>query len=167
MSHYVERNLQYNEEIILQPRLHWSIYIDKYLKISLMVAFFCFLMNIYAYNLSFFKNFFWHTEGIIGFVALMRILYVWARSYSTEMLVTTNRVIYKVGFLNIRTEQLENNRIESIEVQQSFFGTLLNYGDIIFSGTGTSKLAFRRVFAPWQVKEIVEEALYNRTKPNF
>lgn len=167
MSRYVERNLQYNEEIIFKPHLHWSIYIDKYFEISLIVAIFCLIMNIYADTIVFFNGFFGYAVWLISFVALLRILYVWTRSYSTEMLITTNRVIYKVGFLNIRTEQLENNRIESIEVQQSFGGTLLNYGDIIFSGTGTAKLAFKRVFSPWQVKEIVEEALYNNKKADF
>lgn len=162
MSKYIEKNLQYNEEVVLKPRLHWSIYIDKYLKISLVVAIFCLIMNIYAYNMWFFRKFFWQAESFIGTVAFLRILYVWLRNYSTEMLVTTKRVIYKIGFLNILTEQIENNRIESIEVRQSFFGNLLNYGDIIFSGTGTSKLEFRRIFSPWRVKELIEETLNNQ-----
>lgn len=167
MSQYVAKNLQYNENIIFKPRLHWSIYLDKYFKISLIFAIFCLIMNVYAYQIWFFREFFWHSESFIGAVAGLRILYVWIKSYSTEMLVTSSRVIYKTGFFNIRMEQLENNRIESIEVQQSFSGNFLNYGDIIFSGTGTSKLTFERVFAPWQVKEMVEDVLYQQQNKHF
>ena len=163
MDKYLYNNLQYNEEILLEPRLHWSIYIDRYFYFSLVFAGFCLFMNLIALDIPFFQQFFWHAEAFIGAVVLLRIIYVWLHNYSVDMVVTNYRVIYKSGFIDIKTEELENKRIESVEVRQSFVGRLFNYGDILFSGTGTSKLAFRRVFAPWRVKELIAQILQSNS----
>ena len=162
MDRYLMQNLQLNEEVLLEPRLHWSIYLDKYFDMAILFAVFCYLMNGVAEETSFFQRFFWQSEAFIGGIILIRIVYVWCKNRSVEMAVTNYRVIYKIGFLNIRTEELEIRRIEAVEVRQSLLGRLLNYGDILFSGTGTSKVTFYRVFAPWRVKELIEEILrYN------
>jgi uncharacterized membrane protein YdbT with pleckstrin-like domain len=105
--------------------------------------------------------YFRQAEVLIGFAVVLRIIYLWVVCSSVEMAVTNYRVIYKVGFFNIRREELENKRIEGVEVRQSFMGRILNYGDIWFSGTGTSKVAFRRVLAPWRVKSVIEDYLHS------
>ena len=160
MKSNLERNMQINEEVLLEPRIHWSVYMDSYLVLSIIFAVFCFLIRPLVDNMVVFQKFFWHAEAVVGIIVLLRIFYIWLRCYSVEMIVTNHRVILEVGFFNIQHEELDNRRIEGVEVRQSFFGRLLNYGDIWFSGTGTSKVAFRRVFAPWQVKDMIEEILH-------
>ena len=75
------------------------------------------------------------------------------------MVVTNYRVFYKIGLLNVHTEELVNSRIESVSVKQSVMGKILNYGNILFSGTGTSKLVYKKVYAPWWIKSLVEEII--------
>jgi len=116
-------------------------------------------MTIVAEDVTFFQLFFWHSMAFIAGLLLLRILYTWLKNKSIDMAVTNYRVIYKIGFLNIRTEELEVRRIESVEVRQSFLGRLLNYGDILFSGTGTSKVTFYHVYDPWNIKKSIEEIL--------
>lgn len=162
MDRYLMRNLQLKEDVLLEPKLHWSIYIDKYFNLALFFAVFFCLMTVLAEDVTFFRLFFWHSEALIGGLLLLRIIYIWLKNSSVEMAVTNYRVIYKIGILNIRTEELEIRRVESAEVRQSFLGRLLNYGDILFSGTGTSKVTFHHVCDPWRIKKSIEEILrYN------
>lgn len=160
MNKYIERNMQYNEEIVLEPRLHWSVYVDTYFLFSIIFIAFCALMHSMAPNLGVMNKYFRQAEMLIGIAVVIRIIYIWIRCSSVEMAVTNYRVICKVGFFNIKREELENKRIEGVEVMQSLMGRILNYGDIWFSGTGTSKVAFRRVFAPWRVKSVIEDYLH-------
>ena len=108
---------------------------------------------------------------MIGVVLITRLIYLFIRNYSIEMAVTNYRVVFKIGILNIYTEELSNEKIESVSVRQSILGRLLNYGDILFSGTGTSKLIFKKIYAPWWVKaraeDIIRESLANMPRQNL
>lgn len=161
MERYIERNMQIGEEIMLEPRLHWSVYIDVYFFFSIIFIAFCMAIHSMADDFGWMQKYFQQIEVLIGFAVVFRIIYVWARCSSVEMAITNHRVIYKVGVFNIKREELENKRIEGVEVRQTIMGRILNFGDIWFSGTGTSKVAFRKVFAPWRVKGMVEEVLHN------
>ena len=74
---------------------------------------------------------------------------------TTELAITTRRVIAKFGFISRRTVELNINKVESIQVDQSVMGRLLDYGTLIISGAGTPQapipgisnpIAFRRAF---------------------
>lgn len=83
-------------------------------------------------------------------------LYNFLKLYMTEMVITNKRVICRKGIISVRTEELKNNKIESIEIKQSILGRILGYATIWFSGTGTSKVKFEAVDDPWTVKSRVE-----------
>ena len=157
MRSYIQDTLQINEEILLVPKLHWAVYIDAYFQLSLLYILFCHFINPFiTYGLDF-HRFFEMSEKIIGLLIVFRIVYLFIKNYSIEMAVTNYRVVYKIGVLNINTDELVNARIEAVSVQQSIMGRLLNYGDILFSGTGTSKLIFKKVYAPWWIKSQAED----------
>ena len=82
------------------------------------------------------------------------------RLYLTERVMTNKRVVYKEGIISRYTEELKDNRIESIEVKQSIFGRLFDYGDVVFSGIGASKVIFKAVDDPITIKREVDEILY-------
>ena len=75
------------------------------------------------------------------------------------MAVTNKRVICCSGAFRIHTEELKNAKVESVEIKQSLLGNLFGYGDIWFSGTGTSKVVFRGVENPRQLKSQFEEII--------
>ena len=159
MDSYVQNTLQINEEVLIQPKIHWSIYVDIYFSLSILYIVFCGLIHpftILGFNLGYF---FTASQKIIGLIIFFRILYLFVRNFSIEMAVTNYRVVYKIGILNIQTEELSNGKIESVSVRQSIMGRLLNYGDILFSGTGTSKLVFKKVCVPWMVKAAAEDII--------
>ncbi|HPN78225.1 PH domain-containing protein [Dokdonella sp.] len=103
----------------------------------------------------------WHLIGLgiillpafgIGLVFLI-IAYV--RYQSTELAVTTKRVIVKHGFIRRQTVEINLSKVESIQVDQGVLGRMLNFGTLIVAGTGTSHaplagiadpMAFRKAF---------------------
>ena len=137
MSNYIQDTLYIEEEVLITPKLHWAVYIDTYFQLSLLYILSCHFIDPFISHGLDFHRFFELSQKIIGVLVLLRILYLFIRNYSVEMAVTNCRVVYKIGILNIRTEELVNSRIEAVIVNQSVMGRLLNYGDILFSGTGT------------------------------
>ena len=100
--------------------------------------------------------------GLLGLVlipfyglGLLILALVVIRYYTTELAVTNKRVIVKVGWIGRNTIEMNLNKIESMQVNQSVFGRMMNYGSLTINGTGTSHapipgidnpLAFRRAF---------------------
>lgn len=159
MRDYVQNSLQLDEAILMSPKLHWAVYVDAYLQLAVLYILFCHFMTPFIDYSRDARNLFEISERVIGLFVLLRLIWTFIRNMSVEMSITNYRVVYKVGILNVKTEELVNDRIEAVSVHQSILGRILNYGDILFSGTGTSKVVFKKVYAPWWVKSQVEEVI--------
>jgi len=55
---------------------------------------------------------------------------------TTELAVTNKKIIGKTGWLRRISLDIPLNKLESINIDQSFIGRILNYGTIIIRGTG-------------------------------
>lgn len=159
MESYVRNTLQLKEKILIQPKLHWAIYLDTYFQLSILYIVCSELLRPFVLHSLNFTDFFRVSQMFIGFAILARIVYLVIRYYSVEMAVTNYRVVYKIGIINIRSEELTNEKVEAVSVHQTVMGRLLNYGDIIFAGTGTSRLVFTKVYAPWWIKSKIEDII--------
>lgn len=76
----------------------------------------------------------------------------------TELVVTTKRVIVKQGFIRRQTVEINMAKVESIQVNQSIFGRMLNFGTLIIAGTGTSHAPIAGVSAPMDFRKAFIEA---------
>lgn len=107
----------------------------------------------------------WHllVLGLLLLPAFGLGLLVWAVAYvrirSTELAVTTKRLIVKHGFIRRSTMEINIHKVESLQVHQSLLGRMLDYGTLVIAGTGSSHapidgvaepLAFRRAFVQAQ-----------------
>ena len=88
-------------------------------------------------------------------VGLILLIWAYVRFKTTELAITNKRVIAKSGFISRHTIELNINRVESLQVSQSLFGRLFNFGTLIISGGGnpqapingiSNPLAFRKAF---------------------
>ena len=77
----------------------------------------------------------------------------------TEMVVTNKRIVCKTGIISVNTEELKNQRIESVEIKQTLWQSLWGYADIYFTGTGVSYVLFTNIKEARQVKSILEDNL--------
>jgi uncharacterized membrane protein YdbT with pleckstrin-like domain len=72
----------------------------------------------------------------------------WLTYKSADFAVTTSRLILKQGLISRRTLELQLNKVEAVNVDQSLFGRMLGYGTLQVSGTGGTKEVFSIVNHP-------------------
>ena len=65
--------------------------------------------------------------------------------WSDEFVVTSKRVIIKTGIISRKTLEMNLNKIESVNVDQSIMGRLLGYGDVTIIGTGGTRESFPNI----------------------
>ena len=76
----------------------------------------------------------------------------WFRRWTTEIDVTNRRVVWKKGFINRHTVEMNMDKVESVDVNQSIMGRLLDYGDITVNGTGETLETILSVAKPLQLR---------------
>src|SRR5207245_4091183 len=91
------------------------------------------------------------TEGLVllclsaSAVAAIAALYwtvkAWFHRWTTETDVTNLRVVHKTGFIKRRTFEMSLDKVESVDVNQSILGRIMNYGDVTIMGVGAGKAA--------------------------
>ena len=97
--------------------------------------------------------------GVIALLMAIYVLFTFLKLKLTEMACTNRRVIFKSGIVSLKTAEVKVDKIESIQIEQTFWGRILGCGNIIFSGTGTTKVEFFNVSRPWKIKTEIEEVL--------
>jgi hypothetical protein len=73
----------------------------------------------------------------------------------TEFAVTDRRVIYKCEFISRHTAEMNMDKIESVDVDQSLLGRVLNYGTIHVLGTGEGIESLHRIAAPLALRNAI------------
>ncbi len=160
---YTASTLSIGEEIEIVGRLHYFALIIPFCLASASV-FACFTALSYTrvlerYNSSILSFSIW-----LPVIALILFtISAWLKRNLIEMVCTNKRVVKRTGIVNVTTEELNRERIESVEIRQSILGRLFNYGDILFSGTGTSKVVFTFINQPRLMKKVIDEVI---SRPN-
>ena len=88
-------------------------------------------------------------------LGLIFLVMAYIKYKTTELAITSKRVIAKFGFISRRTVEININKVESVQVDQAILGRLFNYGTLVISGAGepqapipgiSEPMAFRRAF---------------------
>jgi uncharacterized membrane protein YdbT with pleckstrin-like domain len=78
---------------------------------------------------------------------------------STEMAVTSRRVLIKSGIASRRTIEMMVSRIESIVITEPFLGRMLGYGSVVIRGTGGTPEPFHLIANPTEFRRHVQEQI--------
>jgi len=70
------------------------------------------------------------------------------RQMTSEFVITNKRVIMKTGFISRKTFEMNLQKIESVNVDQSFWGRLMGFGTVSIIGTGGSRESFADIANP-------------------
>ena len=76
--------------------------------------------------------------------------------YVSEYAITNKRVISKLGLIRRDIEEMNLQSIESVNLKQSITGRILNYGNIVISGRGSSQVSFEKVDSPVEVRKKIQ-----------
>ena len=129
---YVNSVLQPGETIKVIGRMHWTIFVRSVLLGAVAVALLMYgeqqgtqIGKIVTY------------VGWLGLaIAVVLFLAAWFKRSTSELSVTTHRVIYKRGFIWRHTVEMNMDKVETVNVDQSILGRILGYGTIHVLGTG-------------------------------
>jgi len=138
--------LQPGETIVYSTKLHWRVYIQA---ILLVIA--CIIITGAAVATNDNQGIslaFGIAAVIFALLALSAGLRAFIRRATTELAVTDHRVIYKSGLLSRHTIEMNRDKVESVDVDQSLLGRILGYGTVVVRGTGGSLEPIRNISDP-------------------
>jgi len=145
---YVQRVLQPGEVVRHTASIHWIVYWPG---LALILA----GLAIYGYAEVGARagTTLWHwVAGISAIVGVFLLIPEWFTWWTTEIAVTDRRIIFKEGFISRNTVEMHMDKVESVDVEQSILGRILNYGDVIVKGTGSGFEPLNRIAAPLDLR---------------
>ena len=149
---YVRSVLQPNEKVLVTGRLHWIVYIKTILFLIVGTALVALENNLTNGDARTYLSY--STLAVFGVGFVVSFLHAWFIRWIT-FAVTDRRVIYKCGFIKRHTVEMNMDKIESVDVDQSILGRLLNYGTIHVLGTGEGIESLRRIAAPLALRNAI------------
>jgi uncharacterized membrane protein YdbT with pleckstrin-like domain len=153
---YVERVLQPGETLLHKSKLHWLIYLPvlPFLAIFVLGAALYVAMQSNSGDAASAIL----PLGLMGVGAVGAIVVwfrAWLRRATTELAVTDRRVIFKRGLVRRHTVEMNMDKVESVDVDQSVMGRIFNYGDVTVRGTGASIEPLRLIHDPLAFRSCV------------
>ncbi|MDD3500525.1 PH domain-containing protein [Sulfurovum sp.] len=133
---YVEKNLMSGEEVVYRAKVHWMIYLMGLFFIVLGITIIASAKEIALLGVLL----------VIG--GLIDLFKAFIFKMSTELVVTTKRVIAKFGFIKRTTMELNHSKVESLSVDQGIIQRILNAGTITVHGTGGGKTPIPNIDEP-------------------
>ena len=146
---YVQRVLQPGEQIRHISSIHWIVYWP-----GVAVA----LLAVVAFWLSANRpltGFWWYTAYALVIVALGLLIQQWIQWWITEIAVTNRRVIYKKGLIRRQTNEMNMDKVESVQIEQSILGRMLDYGNVTILGTGEGFETLRTIASPIELRNSI------------
>jgi uncharacterized membrane protein YdbT with pleckstrin-like domain len=131
---YVEKVLQPEESVIYKTTLHWFVYLQAIAWAVLTVIAFVVSFRYETTGGSVMR---WITLGLLAMTVLTGAV-AYIHRATTELAVTSRRIIFKTGLLKRRTFEMNRSTVESVGVEQTVLGRLLGYGRVELKGTGAT-----------------------------
>jgi uncharacterized membrane protein YdbT with pleckstrin-like domain len=152
MGRYIDEILQPGEKVLYSTNAHWMFYLPA------MAAWMLALVLLFLARATI-------TEGIVllclsaSAVVAIAALYwtakAWFHRWTTETDVTNLRVVHKSGFIKRRTFEMSLDKVESVDVNQSILGRIMNYGDVTVRGVGEGAETIKAIASPLEFRNYI------------
>ena len=87
-------------------------------------------------------------SDLFNYLAIFQFLKAVIIKLSSEIEITTHRVVYKTGVISRFSDDTYVDKVEGVRVNQSPLGRLLGYGTVIISGSGGKEMKLRDIANP-------------------
>jgi uncharacterized membrane protein YdbT with pleckstrin-like domain len=149
MGRYVEEILQPDEKVRYSTTIHWIVYLPGIL--AWIAAIFFFALQRGAVTDG--ANILWLALACVSaLIAAYWTFRAWFQRWTNETDVTSMRVVHKEGFIQRRTFEMNLDKVESVDVNQSIPGRLLGYGDVMIRGVGEGDKDIKMIASPIQFR---------------
>ena len=159
---YVEDNLVGDERVLFKTKVSWSVYMPG-ITMGVLAAF-----SFVAFVVSLANS---GSEAGVGHFCLFILTFAFAvpsvmffiegyiLTRTTEIAVTTRRLIGKTGVLSRRTFDLQHDKVESVTFDQSPCARMFGSGTVVITGSGGTAGKFKAVDAPQAFRKAALEAI--------
>ncbi len=98
--------------------------------------------------------------GILAFfiIGLFFFAHMMIVKATTEIAITSERLVYKKGLIARHVGELNIDRIEGVSVRQGALGRILGYGIVVIRGMGVGEVTLPPIEAPIEFRRIINEA---------
>lgn len=178
---YVQQSLAPDEELVHIGRFHWfydvmaimNIFWGIFFAISVLAA--AVVLQTYLPSVNLMKippetGDGWLTliqklhpalklfSLLIALLGVMKFAQMLVIKATTEIAITTTRLIYKRGLVARYVGEMNIDRIEGVSVLQSVFGRIFNFGQIVIRGMGVGELILPVIADPVKFRRAIEKA---------
>jgi uncharacterized membrane protein YdbT with pleckstrin-like domain len=145
MGRYIDEILQPGEKVLYSTNAHWMFYLPAigawivaivFLVLSRMVGTDVLMLLCLAF------------AAVVGLAALYWTATAWFHRWTTETDVTNMRIVHKTGFIKRHTFEMSLDKVESVDVDQSILGRIMNYGNVTIMGVGEGKETISTIASP-------------------
>ena len=153
---YISSNLKTNEKLVfkssqsIKSLFFWSFIFGFIGVLLFLLKGFTVVMGVSSGGYSLYL--------IYWFVLIFFIIKNLITYFTTEYGITSTRVISKEGLIRRDIEEINLSSIESINVNQTIIGRILNYGTIVISGRGTSKVALKDIDKVIETRKLIKNS---------
>jgi len=145
IGRYIDEILQPGEKVLYSTNAHWMFFLPAIAAWIVAIVFLVLSRMIVAdvpvlLCLS--------MAAIAAIFALYKTFTAWFHRWTTETDVTNLRVVHKTGFIQRRTFEMSLDKVESVDVNQSILGRIMNYGDVTILGVGEGKETISTIASP-------------------
>jgi uncharacterized membrane protein YdbT with pleckstrin-like domain len=145
---YVDKILEPGEAVRYRTTLSWTVYANG------MCVGLAALIAAYG-GFKFAVSWFQLLAAALALIAAFALGFAYLKRASTEIAVTDRRIIFKRGLIRRHTVEMNMQKVESVDVDQTLLGRLFNYGDVTVRGVGSSFERLDFIDAPLKLRSTV------------
>lgn len=146
---FIERNLLPDERIFFATKKHVIIFFYPVV---------VFIIAIYAFQYMNANPLLGHVKWIPILIALLIFSSVWLEYATSEFVITNKRILMREGFFYRHSTELRLNTISQVNVGQSMFGQMLDYGTVSLNAFGAAD-SFNIIAHPMQFQRYANEQM--------
>jgi uncharacterized membrane protein YdbT with pleckstrin-like domain len=145
MGRYIDDILQPGEKVLYSTNAHWIFYLPAIAAWALVIVLLALSRSTTTEGLILTCL---AAAAVVAIVALYWTGKAWFHRWTTETDVTNMRVVHKTGFIKRRTFEMSLDKVESVDVNQSILGRILNYGSVTVRGVGEGAETIDMIASP-------------------
>jgi membrane protein YdbS with pleckstrin-like domain len=145
MGRYIDNILQPGEKVLYSTNAHWVFFLPAIAVwiVALVLLVMSRMTTVDSLVLACLAS-----SVVVAIAALFMTAKAWFHRWTTETDVTNMRVVHKTGFIRRRTFEMSLDKVESVDVNQSILGRLLDYGSVTVRGVGEGVETIDSIAAP-------------------
>lgn len=157
-SRFVRKTLLPNEKCVAEGRFSWLYSFQAWTSWILWLCFGGMLQYLFYRYLG--------VDTIkpvlfCGGIGMALCISMLMRLWTTEILMTTERLIYKRGFFNIEMQEVDIEQLASDNVVQGFLGRMFDYGEIHVRCIEAADIYLPAITHPYEFRNTIEQQKKN------